>query len=117
MPFSSTRIMTGGNTPGMLAEAVSTSRNSARASSPAREAMAPRSQMTDSSLSRSVVATRSIRPFAASADHGGLGEALVPRGSQEGERRDERPGAHSRDELELRTGSLAGEPDERARPE
>src|ERR1700730_14692462 len=59
-------MSTGSNTPGMLAEATSTSRNSWRAGSPPRIAMAPKSQMTVSSLSRSVVATHRSRPLPAS---------------------------------------------------
>src|SRR5271166_1531605 len=61
-------MSTGSNTPGMLAEATSTSRNSLRAGSPPRIAMAPKSQMTISSLSRSVVATHRSRPVPASRE-------------------------------------------------
>src|SRR6266404_3941026 len=59
-------MSTGSNTPGMLAEATTTSRNSLRAGSPPRMAMAPKSQITVSSLSRSVVATHKSRPVPAS---------------------------------------------------
>ena len=69
MPVASlTAIMTGGNTPGMLDEAIITSRNSGRADSPPVAAMAPRFQTTVSLLSRSVVATSKSRPLTDSRD-------------------------------------------------
>jgi hypothetical protein len=63
---SRTRISTGGNTPGTLAEATSTSRNSVRAASPLCCAISPRFHSTVSCLSRSVVATTNRRPLSAS---------------------------------------------------
>ena len=69
-PSFSTSIITGGKTPGTLAEATSTLRNRSRACSPPRWAMAPMSQMTVSSRSRLVVATSSMRPFGGFARDG-----------------------------------------------
>jgi hypothetical protein len=66
VPDVSTSIMTGGNSPGTLADAMSTFRNSLSAAGPPCMAMAAMSQMTVRSLSRSVVAIRRSRPFAAS---------------------------------------------------
>jgi len=66
-PSPWTVIMVGGKTPGTLAEAISTSANSARACGPPRAAIAPMSQTISCSVSRLVVATSRRRPLACSA--------------------------------------------------
>ena len=61
-----TLMITGGNMPGTLADARRTLRNSFLASWPPYSAIDPRSQTTGSPVAKSVVATSSSRPLAAS---------------------------------------------------
>ncbi len=65
-PSLLTRIMTGGNIPGTLAEATNTSRRRVLAFGPPFFAIAPRSHTTGMPVTTSVVATSSKRPFFAS---------------------------------------------------